>query len=577
MQRALQAAIVGAFGFAWFAACGGNGSSGSSSGGDDAGGVVGGGDGSTGSGGEGGSTGGKDAASNDDGGVPPAPKPVCTPPEIAADVSTPATTVGTGTAASCTEDLLAAAVAKAGVIVFSCGVATTTIHLTKSLNLRTDVDTVIDGKNLITLDGGDAVSILRFDHNNYRANNTKLTLQHLTLAHGKIAGTKPYASAPAPCSQGFYDGYGGALLMHDGVLLVVDVTFLDNNAEHLGPDVGGGAISLQGNKKVTILGSVFKGNKGSNGGAIESLNSELDVYNTTFDTSEARGNGANSDDAAKCSVVATNGQHQVGSGGNGGAVAIDGADDLTHTFCGVTFTGNKSGPNALGGAVGRTPDNAKQTTVFDRCLFDGNIAAGNAGAMYFHNSTLQVKASTFHANKAVGGAVIQSDGTTYDFQNDTFADNETTGTGAVGGVILAGDNGKISSCTFVGNKVDGFGAAIFGKPTFQIDNCLFANNIGQNPGAAMQCDVAAGTTGSGNLQFPRNHVVGSVPDSLCVPGITFADPLLAAIAANGGPTPTALPGAGSPALSAGLTCLPTDQRGNPRKPTKCTAGAVEIP
>ena len=115
-----------------------------------------------------------------------------------------------------------------------------------------------------------------------------------------------------------------------------------------------------------------------------------------------------------CSVVATNGQHQTGSGGNGGAIVIDGGSDGTHTFCGATFTNNTGGMAALGGALFRTPDGAKQTTTIDRCTFDGNHGE-SGGAAYFHNSTLAIHASTFSNNIATkGSGALQADGTTFD-------------------------------------------------------------------------------------------------------------------------------------------------------------------
>ena len=58
----------------------------------------------------------------------------------------------------------------------------------------------------------------------------------------------------------------------------------------------------------------------------------------------------------------------------------------------------------------------------------------------------------------------------------------------------------------------------------------------------------------------------------------FADPVLGALADNGGPTRTLLPAATSPAAGIGKGCPPTDQRGKARKvPDGCTAGAVELP
>jgi hypothetical protein len=90
----------------------------------------------------------------------------------------------------------------------------------------------------------------------------------------------------------------------------------------------------------------------------------------------------------------------------------------------------------------------------------------------------------------------------------------------------------------------------------------------------MQCGFAAGT-GAYDMRWPRNHVVGTAPDTPCVSGIAFADPLLGALGAHGGPTPTAVPAANSPLRGAGRNCPATDQRGNPRSASQCTIGAVE--
>ena len=82
-------------------------------------------------------------------GVPATGKP--------ADTSTPTTVVGTGTADSCTFTALNAAVPKGGVITFSCGSAPVTIPVTATMNLPTNKDTVIDGGDLVTLDGQNQV------------------------------------------------------------------------------------------------------------------------------------------------------------------------------------------------------------------------------------------------------------------------------------------------------------------------------------------------------------------------------------------------------------------------------------
>ena len=504
------------------------------------------------------------------------PAPICAAPIAAADVTTPTTVVGTGSAASCTEAALAAALTAGGVVTFACGAAPATITVTKTLVLPTDKDTVLDGDHKITLDGGGKVRILEYDHLDFRKNTRSLTLQRITLAHGHVAGTDPYAAAPLPCSSGFYDGSGGALYMRDGVLHVIDATFVNNEAEKLGPDVGGGAIYLSGALNAVIVGSTFTGNSGSNSGAIGALNSDLDVYNSRFDGNAALGFGANSDDAMKCSVVAKTNQHQVGSGGNAGAVGIDGGSDGMHTFCGVVFTGNTSGTGALGGALGRTPDAAKQTTVIDRSVFDGNMAEGG-GALYFHNSTLTVSASTFTNNVGKGIGTIQADGTTFDFTNVTFYGNHSSG-GVGATLALFGGGGRLLNCTFAKNVCDApntFAAAIFGSPDLVIQNTVFDANTAPNPGAPMQCQVGT-VTGTGNVQWPATHTSGGAVDALCAPGIdATADPAVGALGDHGGPVPTALVGAGSPALAHGTGCPPTDARGHARSTTSCTAGATE--
>ncbi len=493
----------------------------------------------------------------------------CTPPITAVDTSSPTSVVGTG-AGTCTEALFATALAKGGVITFDCG-GPATIAVTSEHRPITTADTVIDGGGQVTLDGGGKTRILHVDGGDYRKHSTKLTLQHLTFANGKATGT-PIPTAPPPCSQGFgLDGGGAAVLVNDGKLDVIDCTFGQNNAAQLGPDVAGGAIYATGSLGVTIVGSTFLGNTASNGGAVGCLNSDLSLANDTFSNNQATGSGANN-----VSNACDAGGGEVGNGGNGGAISIDGGADGALLVCGVTFEHNFSG--ALGGAIFRTPDVATQTSTFDRSTFDSNQATQGGGAFYFHNSDLVITASTFSNNSAPGAGAIQADGTTLTLTNDTFAGNDASG-GLGGAISLFSNGGAITNCTFANNRSDGgasdFAAAIAGGATFTVANTLFANNTTKDPYSAMQCAITA--TGSGDLQWPKNHVVGTAADTSCVTGITFADPVLGALTDNGGPTMTLLPGASGPAAGIGTACPATDQRGQTRKSTGCTAGAVELP
>jgi len=288
------------------------------------------------------------------------------------DVSSPTTVVGTGTADSCTFSLLNTAVTKGGIITFNCGAAPTTIAITATMNLLTNKDTVIDGGNLITLDGGKAVQILNFNHEDFRVNNTRVTLQHLSLANAKSTPIEAIPTAPAPCSQGYNDGEGGALYMRDGNLTVIDCTFSNNQAALLGPDTGGGAIYILGSKNgALIVNSTFTNNQAANAGAVGGLFAELDIYNSIFTNNKATGNGANNDDATKCSAI-NNGQHEVGSGGNGGAIYQDGGSATNVILCGDTITGNAAGTGAFGGGVFMTSNDWTGTMTIRDTTITGN-------------------------------------------------------------------------------------------------------------------------------------------------------------------------------------------------------------
>ncbi len=315
------------------------------------------------------------------------------PPEgQPADVSKPTAVIGTGTPASCTFAALSAAVSAGGVITFDCGPAPTTIAVTATMSLPTSKDTVIDGGRLITLDGGGKVPILRFDSPNFQATETRVTVQHLRFVNGLIAGSKPIPTAPAPCSQGFDDGEGGAIYMRDGNLSVIDSVFQNDKAAPLGPDVAGGAIRMLGSKHgVVIVGSSFLSNSASNGAAVGCLFSELDVYDSLFDGNVASGHDANNADASKCSVQ-NNGQYEIGSGGNGGALYSDG-NSVNVVLCGDEIVNNAAGTNAYGGGLFFTSNNYGGTLT----IADTNMT-GNTGGHW-----TQVKSgSVTNAGTAVG-------------------------------------------------------------------------------------------------------------------------------------------------------------------------------
>jgi len=274
----------------------------------------------------------------------------------AVDVSNPTTVVGSGSPGSCDFAGLQAAVAKGGIITFNCGDGLVTIPVTATLEFPSTKSSVLDGGRKVTLDGGGAVQIMRFQSDNFQANDNGLTLQHIKIINGKSTPTEAIPTHPEPCSQGWNDGEGGALFMRDGYLVVIDSIFANNQGAPLGPDTGGGAIYVLGSKGgVYIVGSTFTDNAASNAGAVGCLFAELNVYDSLFTNNKAIGHDANNDDASKCDYI-NNDQNEIGSGGNGGALYSDG-NSMNITLCGDAILNNAAGTNAFGGGLFFTSNN----------------------------------------------------------------------------------------------------------------------------------------------------------------------------------------------------------------------------
>ena len=492
-------------------------------GGDDEGGTGAGGNGT----GAGSGTGGSTTTSTGTGGTVAPPPPTCPDPIEPADTSAPSAVVGDGTAASCTEGALAAALAQGGVVTFDCGASPVTIAVTSQKDIT--ADTVLDGGGVVTLDGGGTTRILHVA-SAWDQTAPKLTVQHLGFTGGfttDVPNTKE-------TTQG-----GAAIFREGGTLAVIDCTFADNHCAATGQDVSGGAITSQGVGETVIVGSAFSHNSGSNGGAVGNLGNPLTVVNSAFDGNSATGTDGN-----------------PGNGGNGGAIVFDGAD-TTMTICGSVFTGNSAG--AQGGAMFRVAYTDEPTTI-DRSTFDGNsadAAVGLAGALYLEHTTITMTASTLSNNHAhYGGGLWAGQSAIANLTNVTIAGNSAD---QGGGLWFAGDvTGTFLNCTVAGNTA-GYGSGLFaGSNAVNIVDSILSGN-----------DCKDGPFGGGSSDLGFGGGEG------CVGGALTGDPLLGPLADNGGPTLTMKPAVGSAAIGAGTSCAPTDQDGAPRA-AACTLGAVEV-
>jgi fibronectin type 3 domain-containing protein len=278
----------------------------------------------------------------------------CTAPISAVNTAGNTNVVGSGTPASCSESAFAAAVAAGGMVTFNCGSAPYRLVLTSSKSITQD--TVIDGGNLVTLDGGGQVRQLVLNNGNFDSTTPTLTLQNITFANGH--GTDS-AGTGAPTG-------GGAVYRYGGTLNVINSQFINNIGPASGQDSAGGAIYSVGVGTTTVVGSTFQGNQSSDGGALGNLGASVTLVNDTIQGNKATGTGGN-----------------PGDGGNGGGVYMDGAH-IVIKMCGTHVDSNQG--NAYGGGFFYVDDAQAGTAAIDQSTFDSNSTAF-AGGLYLQGAT----------------------------------------------------------------------------------------------------------------------------------------------------------------------------------------------
>lgn len=459
------------------------------------------------------------------------------------DVPTPfpipntASVVGNGTAASCTETALKAAISSGGHITFSCGASPVTIAVTSEITVPKN--TVIDGSGLIALDGGGKNRIL------VAAMNRSLSVRNMRFVNGVASQDMTGA------------GIGGAVSgPYLNKIEVINSIFEGNSAGR-----GGGAVGVGTASSLVISGSTFKGNKAWYGGAVYSLLSALTVVNSTFTENSTTTSGGLGDGGA----IGTDGASADPNDSIGGDIKI----------CGSLITNNKAYGNGGGAYLWAYPPDRifiEQTTVSNNTVSpNGRNNNGLGGGMRVSNGEIYIKRSSFLSNtsESNGGGLYLECAPTCMLTNSTFYKNKA---GAYGGAIF-GDKHQSNNVTFASNTAGGHGGAIFGSD-FILNNAVFQDNSAGNKwGQAMSCNSTG--TGANVMQWVSASSSGG--SDKCIANITVANPLLANPANNGGPTSTMLPAANSPALEVGTSCESIDQRGNTRKTSKCDLGAVERP
>ena len=322
--------------------------------------------------------------------------------------------------------------------------------------------------------------------------------------------------------SGSTGAYGGALYAgNDGELEIIDSTFENNTAT-----TNGGAVYIYNDNDATISGSTFTNNESlADGGAIFG---EIH-YNVTIVDCTITGNSA-ADDGGGLAFYAKKPDNVLSitdttidandAGDLGGGLKIDAQDPLIVSITNSTVSNNTAQTDA-----GILFDEGGITATINNSTISANAALYGSGGVYIGSgSSLTVNQSTISANSSAGSY-----------------------TGTDGGGIQLGDNTSV--VTLSGSIVSGNSSGVAGAADFGLYSALPSD------------------TGSITA---TNSLIGEVDSRITVNGtnnVSSTNPMLGALANNGGPTKTMALLTGSPAIDAGPNPVATftgnefDQRG----------------
>ena len=244
-----------------------------------------------------------------------------------------------------------------------------------------------------------------------------------------------------------------------------------------------------------------------------------------------------------------------------------------------TISGNSAGING-GGIASNGPLTILNSTI-------RNNGAGDGGGISQEGVSLTITNSTISGNTAstsAGISAVSFAPQTVAITNSTISGNTSSGSfsGFAGGGLYFAHNGAVQTVSIIHSTItgnqgpagSGGGVVVDGPSVVTVSNSIVAGNT-----AASSVDCA-GTAAT----FTGKNVV-SAAGSGCPAGPTViaANPLLAALATNGGPTRTHALLTGSPAHNAATLGLCTaapvsslDQRGMVRpQGAGCDIGAYE--
>lgn len=248
------------------------------------------------------------------------------------------------------------------------------------------------------------------------------------------------------------------------------------------------------------------------------------------------------------------------SGNNSGRVIFLGASGTnTYTINDLTIANGNVNASEGGGIRFDDPDQNDNLFV-NRCTIRDNHANGAGGVFISGGTNVAFQDSAIINNSANfgGGAVFISANVQVFFINTTISGN--TGSNAIERQASPGINGNtiLEAVTLANNGGEGF-ASVFnsgGTLTLFVSNTIFAGNERDN--------IFKFGTGTNNISSLGNNISDDASSGLTgTADLTNTDPLIGALADNGGTTLTHALLAGSPAIDGGNNANSDDAFGNP--------------
>ena len=228
---------------------------------------------------------------------------------------------------------------------------------------------------------------------------------------------------------------------------------------------------------------------------------------------------------------------------------------------GLTITGG-NGVSLVAGGI-----NNSSTLTLDGCHITGNAGKFAGGIQNFRmltilNTTISNNTATLSGFNN-GGGISQSNNGTLIVTNSTISGNTASANGnANGGILIFDGTATITNCTVTDNQggaSDSVGGLRRNFGSMTVRNSIVAANRNNSTFA----DVGGGLTSQGyNLIGNRGTESFTQTGDQSGTGAAPLDPLLDALANNGGPTPTHAIMGGSTAIDKGSSFgSATDQRG----------------